>query len=413
MLSTAAHHVGLAAAGRHVLAIQDTTELNFSGHKRSKRGFGVVGNGSDIGLFAHPVIVVEAGDDDPRQVGHAGAILGLADAQIYDREKKTGNRKSREAARRKPRPIEEKESGRWIAGGRAAHRALAQAAMVTEISDREGDFFEHFAAPRPANVELITRAAHNRKLSTGAKLFAAMAELPNLAGQDIVVSGKDGKPGRVARTQISWQEIEMPRPRVGHDVKRLPPTIKMNAIRIAEVDPPKGVKPVMWLLLTTHPVNSLEDALRIAGWYRARWTIEQVFRVMKSQGFDLESSQIETPEAMAKLALAVLIASLRTMQLVNARSGTTGQKLTDAMETVSQPLVEALTQKLEGKTDRQKNPHAPDTLARLAWVIARLGVWDGYEGRHHRPPGPITMGRGQVRFDAIREGWIMRGGVDV
>jgi hypothetical protein len=414
MVSNAAFHVGAAARGRHVLAIQDTTELNFAGHVGSKRGFDVVGNGRDIGLFVHPVIVVEAGDSDPRQVGHAGGILGLADAKIYGRKKAApGGRKAREAARRIPRPIEEKETFRWIEGSRAAQEALSEAAMVTDISDREGDFFEHFAAPRAANAELITRATHDRKLSTGGKLFATMAELANVVGQDIVVSGKDGKPGRVARTRVSWQEIEMPRPRVGHDVERLPPTIKLNAIRIAEVDPPPGAKPVMWLLLTTHPVDDLEEALRVVGWYRARWTIEQVFRVMKSQGFDLESSQIETPDAMAKLALAVLIAALRTMQLVNARSGTTGQRLADAMGETEEALVEVLSAKLEGKTERQKNPHPEGSLARLSWVVARLGGWNGYEGRHHRPAGPITMGIGLVKFDAIREGWLMRARADV
>jgi len=114
----AACHTAEAARGRHVLAIQDTTELNFSAHTGSKRGFGVVGNGRDIGLFLHPVIVVDAGDGDPRQVGHAGGILGLADANIYSRKKAPpGGRKSRERQRKVPRPIEAKESGRWIRPG--------------------------------------------------------------------------------------------------------------------------------------------------------------------------------------------------------------------------------------------------------------------------------------------------------
>jgi hypothetical protein len=106
MLSTAADHTARAAHGRHVLAIQDTTELNFSGHAGSKRGFGVVGNGRDIGLFLHPVIVVDAGSGDPLQVGHAGGILGLADAFVSSRKKAPpGGRKQREPERRKARPI--------------------------------------------------------------------------------------------------------------------------------------------------------------------------------------------------------------------------------------------------------------------------------------------------------------------
>jgi hypothetical protein len=279
--------------------------------------------------------------------------------------------------------------------------------MVTAISDCESGIYEIFAAPRSARVHLLVRAEHNRRLSDGGKLFAAMAALPHVDGQEIVISAKDGRPTRKARTRVNWQEIEAPRPRVGFEVERLPPTVKLHAVRVEKIDPPTGVKPIVWLLLTTHPVNSLEDALRIVGWHRARWTIEQVFRVMKSQGFDVEDSQIETPEAMAKLALAVLIAALRTMQLVYARSGTTGQRLADAMDEAVEPLVEILTQKLEGKTRtlKLKNPHPKGSLARLAWVVGRLGGWDGYVGRGYKPPGPITMARGLLRFDAIREGW--------
>ena len=411
MIGTAARHTAEAARGRHVLAIQDTTELNFSAHAGSKRGFGVVGNGHDIGLFLHPVIAVDAGDGDPRRVGHAGGILGLADANIYSRRKAPpGGRKSRERQRRVPRSIEAKESGRWVRGLRQADERLGEAAMVTVVSDCESDIYEIFAAPRSAHVHLLVRAEHNRKLSDGGKLFAAMAALPHVEGQEIVISARDGLPIRKARTRVTWRSIEAPRPRVGFDVKRLPPTVKLNAVRVEEIDPPEGVKPIVWLLLTTHPVNRLEDALQIVGWYRARWTIEQVFRTMKSQGFDVEDSQIETPKAMSKLALAVLIAALRTMQLVNARSGTTGQSLADAMDEAAEPLVEILTRKLEGKTGtlKLKNPHPAGSLARLAWVVGRLGGWDGYIGRGYKPPGPITMARGQLRFDAIREGWEIR-----
>jgi hypothetical protein len=409
MLATAVHHTAQVAVGRHVLAIQDTTELNFSKHAGSKKGFGVVGNGRDIGLFLHPVIVVEAGDGDPRQVGHAGGILGLADANFYMRDKAPpGGRKSRDKQRKIPRPIEAKETGRWVEGLVEANRRLREASRVTVIADRESDFYELFAKPRSAHVHLIVRAQHDRHLIEGAKLLASMAASPPVVGQDIFVAAKDGRAPRKARTRVSWREIEIPRPRVGFELERLPATVKLNAVLVEEIDPPEDVKPVMWVLLTTHSVDGLEDAMRIVGWYRARWTIEQVFRVMKSQGFDIEDSQIETPEPMKKLALAVLIAALRIMQLVNARSGTTGQKLADAMDEAAEPLVEMLTAKLEGATLRQKNPHFKGTLARLAWVVGRLGGWDGYVGHGYKPAGPITMARGLAKFDAIREGWQMR-----
>jgi hypothetical protein len=126
---------------------------------------------------------------------------------------------------------------------------------------------------------------------------------------------------------------------------------------------------------------------------------------MKSQGFAVEDSQIETPGAMSKLILAVLIAALRTMQLVYARSGTTGQKLSDAIDAADELLIERLSAKLEGKTAKLKNPHAEGALARLSWVVGRLGGWNGYEGCRYKLAGPITMARGMARFDAIRDGW--------
>jgi len=183
MLSTAADHTARGRHERHVLAIQDTTELNFSGHAGSKRGFGVVGNGRDIGLFLHPVIVVDAGSGDPLQVGHAGGILGLADAFISSRKKAPPGAASKEKPeRRKARPIETQ-------GDRALDRRSARGGPAAwrrgdgdVIADCESDIYEEFATPRSAHVHLLVRAAYNRRLTNGGKLFAAMAVMPAFAG---------------------------------------------------------------------------------------------------------------------------------------------------------------------------------------------------------------------------------------
>jgi hypothetical protein len=111
-------------------------------------------------------------------------------------------------------------------------------------------------------------------MSDGARLMAAMAAAPHVAGQDIFIPAKDGRAARRARTRVSWREIELPRPRVGFELDRLPASVKLNAVMVEEIDAPEGVKPIVWVLLTTHAVESLEDALRIVGWYRARWTID-------------------------------------------------------------------------------------------------------------------------------------------
>ncbi len=97
-----------------------------------------------------------------------------------------------------------------------------------------------------------------------------MAAPPHVEGREIVISAKDGCPTRKARTRVSRRAIEAPRPRAGK-AERLPPTVGLKAVRVEEIDPPEGLEPIAWLLLTTHPAENLEDALRIVGWRRARW----------------------------------------------------------------------------------------------------------------------------------------------
>lgn len=152
--------------------------------------------------------------------------------------------------------------------------------------------------------------------------------------------------------RIAFVRIEIEQPGRVQAAGPLPASIPVYAVPVGEVDPPPGERPIRWLLLTTHKVESQPDALRIVEWHRARWTIEQLFRLYKTEGFHIEDSQIETYEVMQKLAV-----------IAHARSGDTGQKLTDALETHDEQLVEALVQKLEGKTERLKCRHAAGTLA--------------------------------------------------
>jgi hypothetical protein len=387
MLAAAGMATGSRVGGRRVLVIQDTTELNFSGHVASKRGFGTVGNGVDIGFFLHPQVVLDA---------LSGGIVGLAGATVLNRTK-------RPEKHRRARPIDAKESKRWLDGAETAGRVLADALEITVVGDRESDIYQEFAC-RPDNVHLLTRAAQDRAITGGGKLFAFAASLAERARYAIDVPAKGGRPARKATVALGFGAVSIERPRNGAD-QRLPAGLPLHVVDVREIDPPHGDKPVHWCLLTTHVVASLEDAHRIVGWYRRRWTIEQVFRTLKGQGFAIEESQIIELETLAKLATAALIAAVRVMQLVQARDGATGQKLADAFRPEDEPLIEALVVKLEGKTQKQKNPHPPGTLARAAWVVGRLGGWDGYVGHGYKPAGPKTMYHGLIRFDAMKHGW--------
>jgi hypothetical protein len=130
--------------------------------------------------------------------------------------------------------------------------------------------------------------------------------------------------------------------------------------------------------LTTHNVVTLADACQITGFYRERWTIEQLFRTMKTKGFDIEVSRVSEGGAFENLAAATLIAAIQVVQLVRERDGAARRPLEDVFDPTDQSPLEAVCATLEGKTERQKNPHPRGSLAYAAWVCARLGGWTGY-----------------------------------
>ena len=92
------------------------------------------------------------------------------------------------------------------------------------------------------------------------------------------------------------------------------------------------------------------------------------------------------------------------MRLVMAREGTTAQRLSDAADTRDLPMLHTVCAKVEGRTAALKNPHPPDTLAWLTWIVARLGGWAGYQSKGYKLPGPLTITRGLAKLDAIAQG---------
>ena len=160
-----------------------------------------------------------------------------------------------------------------------------------------------------------------------------------------------------------------------------------------------------WRLLTTHPIKNEEDALKCIHWYKQRWHIEQLFRTLKKQGIDLESSLLEEGSRLEKLAVFACSAAVRTMQMTLAREGKSDRPATDAFTVEEIKVLERIQAQKEGKTDKQKNPHPKHSLAWAAWIIARLGGWKGYASE--RKPGPITMLTGLRAFESIYYGYLI------
>jgi Transposase DDE domain len=289
--------------------------------------------------------------------------------------------------------------------GAESARALVEAgaASVTVIEDREGDIYESFAL-KPAGVEMLVRAAQDRALAGGGRLFAKADDWAEAGRMNVDLPAIPGRKARRARLALRFGTVAIPRPvRRKQGEAELPKTVTLQFIDAREIDPPQGGEAAHWRLLTTHRIEDVEAARRIVGFYRKRWTVEQVFRTMKTKGFQIEAlRQQEGP--LQKLVTAILIAAITTMQLVAERDGAAGRPFGDALDAGDLPALERVCQSLEGKTQKQKNPHPIGTLAYAAWVFARLGGWTGYYGK----PGPIVILRGLTEFHAIKHGWDLR-----
>lgn len=374
ILSAALARTCAQVAGRHVLAIQDTSALRVD-----EKG---------VGLSFHPVMAVDANE---------ATVLGLVDNFLLTR---VGG----ESGARKKRDFEDKDSRRWLSGAESASAlAAAGAACVTVIEDREGDVYECFAC-KPANVEKLVRAAQDRRLADGTFLFAKVAAWDEAGRMAVDLPAAPGRKARQAELSLSFGQVEIMRPKDRKASSTLPRTIPVTLVIAREINPPPGQEPALWLLLTTHQVNDIADARRIIGFYRLRWTIEQLFRTMKTKGFDVEALRQEKDGPLEKLVTAILIAAIKVMQLVAEREGKARRPLSDVFDPGDQPVLERVCRSLEGKTDKQKNPHPKGALAYAAWVFARLGGWTGYYGK----PGPIVMLRGLTQFHALKHGWSLR-----
>ena len=377
-----------ACGRRRIVAAHDTTEINFSGRDRRRRGLGPAGDGKTPGFFCHAMVAIDADDE---------ALLGVVHAHIW-------TRRSEPATARHTRAIEDKESFRWLQASAAAGDLLGNAAQVIVVGDREFDIYAQFAR-RPANVELIVRAAQNRRLADDAYLFDAPSDWREFGTMEVrVPPARPGDAGRIARVNVKAGRVCIAKPRNGAN-RGEAASVTLTYVEVSETTPPpKGHKPIVWRLLTTLPVVGEPDeftaAQEIVRLYRLRWRIEQVFRAMKSDGLKLEETQVEDAARLFNLAALALVAAARTIQLVDARDGSS-RPASDVADEELIAAAKAIGPTLEGNTVRQKNPHPPLSLAWLSWIAARLGGWNCY----YKPPGPKTMHIGWNKLAAIAIGY--------
>jgi hypothetical protein len=378
-----------AARGRHVLAIHDTSEINFRTSPEHRRGLGEIARGNSYGVLLHAMLAVDA---------QSGDSLGLVTGEIWTRQ-------GRQTIAHDKRAASERESRRWLSTAQASKQVLSAASMVTVIGDRESDIYSAWSQFPEDRFHLLSRSMQDRALVGGGSLDATVAAFPVASCRSLELVERAGRPVRRAKLELRFGEVTIKRPHRCEPT--LPNGVSLRVVEVSELDPPAGQQPLRWCLLTTHQVPSLTEAWQIVDWYKLRWTIEQLFRTLKKQGLQLEDSQVETAERLLKLTAIACHASALIMQLVQARDG---QRIQPASIAFNDDEIAALhaieADQYAPRTEKQRNPHPQKTLAWAAWIIARLGGWDGYSSS--KPPGPITFKHGLDYFHGIAKGWALR-----
>ena len=307
------------------------------------------------------------------------------------------------------RPLAEKESHKWLVAGQHTRQRLPQAARITLVGDRESDVYEALAALTAQGLDFVVRSRDDRCLADQPLgLVAALAAGPEQGRYTLPVARTvaiSPTPTRLATLAVRLAPVSLRRP-ARWRADQAPAQLRCWAVDVQEVDPPAGEAPVHWRLLTTHALADAADARRIVSYYARRWWMEQLFRVLKQQGLQVEASQLTDGEAIVRLVALALPAALAVMQLVLGRQQPAAQTVLDAP---ALSCLQQLAPTLNGRTEKQRNPHPPASLAWVSWCIARLGGWSGLASQ--RPPGVITLTHGWQHFQRLYEGWKLAQGL--
>ncbi|MFK7773983.1 MAG: IS4 family transposase [Saprospiraceae bacterium] len=315
--------------GQHLLVISDTSTISFPpnsnrealswvGLKTNKTGFGI-----------HPSILVNAKN---------GACYGLGGLSIHkteiaytEEEKQAKKKKKRDNAKR---PFQEKESSKWITSPKQAIENCPGAANYTLVGDRESDVYDVIARALQGGWQFVIRSKTNRCLSDEHEEYKMSEvidqwDIAHSYQLDLIATKK--RTSHTAEIDLKFGQLSIERPHVIKD-KQLAQSIPLQVVEVKERDSSVvgNETPIHWIILTSHPVNDVNDALQIVQWYQWRWIIEQLFRSLKNKGLNIEASQVETFHGLINLTTMALLAAVQIMQLVQARDGNTDQNIDEA-----------------------------------------------------------------------------------
>ena len=364
------------------LAIQDTTFLNLPTLDATD-GLGTVNGKDEEALLMHSVLAV-------RPDGH---ILGMLDAQVWARPpEELGKAKDR-----KSRPIEDKESSKWLRGmARAAEvrDRFSPGTRLVHIGDREADIHEAFQKAIDLGDDVIIRCARDRKVAgPWGRVRATLAAQPVLARARIEVPRKKGQRKRWAAIEIRSATVVLDPPK-DHPERR---PLTLGVVWVNEPVVPGGVEPLDWMLWTTLPVGTVDEALLVVDFYRRRWRIEDFHRTLK-EGCQVERTQLKTAGRIKTLVAISSAVSVRLLQLTHwAR--------TEPTRPCTEVLSEDEWRVLWAHTHNAQLPEgqAPPGMREAVRMIGRLG---GHLGRKcDGLPGVRSLWKGWYVLQLLVEGY--------
>lgn len=369
-----------------VLAVQDTTSLNYSTHPATHL-LGPISSTPDgaVGMWVHSTLTFNL----------AGTPLGLLDVQCWQRDPETfGQRHQRYAL-----PLEAKESVRWLRSLQAVEAVQATCPQTRFISvgDREADIYELFvwAKEQPGRPGLLVRAERDRLLAEGQGTLWPHLERQPMAGQlEVKIPRRDHHPARVAVLEVRFAAVELCAPK---RKLHLPP-VKLWAVFAREVGAPPGSEALEWMLLSTEPVVDFDGAVERLRWYMLRWGIEVFHRVLKS-GCQIETRRLGQADRLEACLGIDMVVAWRIYYLTKLGRETPTVPATVYFEEHEwQALVAFVTRQPEP-------PKEPPTLNEAIRMVAGLGGFLGRKGDGE--PGTETLWRGLQRLDDIAESFLV------
>lgn len=383
-------------SAKSIRVVHDTTDLVFKGERDD---LGIV-EGEAMGFFAHTAISIGPGD-----LREPLGVLGLNTYVRQDTKarRKLSNSQVTKLARETPRA--QKISHRWEALALQVAGELPADVEAIHVMDQEADDYVVFATLLQHGLRFVIRAHEGRRLRTGGDTIEdALASSEQMLFRTVRLEHRlKKKPEaryrkrdeRDAQLSIRWGQIKLTRTK---DAQSEVPEVNLFVVRVHEPSPPEGEQAVDWTLVTSDPVTTLEDAARIVDHYRARWTIEEFFKALKT-GCAIEQRQLMTYGGLTK-ALAVYIPI--AWEMLRLRCLARAEPDAPATRILSKEDLAILRAILSvNKTDYvwPRRPTVHDVLL----GIARLG---GHLPRNG-DPGWITIGRGFEDLNNARRVWLL------